>query len=323
MTQALAFRGPDGSATKVCGEAGFGATLFRTNDESAAECQPLSLDGKVWIVADCRVDDRARLIAELRSAGRQLMAAAPDVELILHTYLVWGPRCVERLLGDFAFVIWDGSTRTLVAARDHFGVKPLFYSQVGDLLIVSNTLGCIRRHPHVPSEVNDAAIGDFLLFGVNYFPAVTAFQHIQRVPAAHRLRCCDCDLRVDRYWQVPDYEEPLRLQRGEIVERFREVLQTAVLDRLRMRTGAIHLSGGVDSTCVAATAVDLQQTKAIDVSLTAWTFDARPLVPADRECELARLTASVLGIPCARWSYEGYTLFRNLAGECVLPPPEP
>ena len=323
LTHELAFRGPDAIATAVCGEAGLGAALFRTTDESAVERQPLSLDREVWIVADCRIDDRAAMIAELRAAGRQARAAAPDVELILHAYLAWGARCVERLLGDFAFVIWDGPNRMLFAARDHFGVKPLFYAQVGGLLIVSNTLSCIRRHPKVPSEVNEAAIGDFLLFGRNGLPAITAFRHIQRLPAAHRLRCSEGVLRVERYWQVPVYEEPFHLQRGEVEERFRELLRTAVSDRLRGRVAAIELSGGVDSTSLAATVFDLRRRNATDVSLTAWTFDSRPLVPGDRESDLARLTALALGIPHVCRSYEGYLLFRDAAGERVLPQSEP
>jgi asparagine synthase (glutamine-hydrolysing) len=323
LTRALVFRGPDGNATTVCGEAGFGAALLRSTHESATERQPLSLDGTVYIVADCRVDDRGGLIAALRRAGQPTHSGAPDVELILRAYLAWGTRCVERLIGDFAFVIWDGRDRTLFAARDHFGVKPCFYAQVGDLLIVSNTLGCIRRHPDVPSDVNEAVIGDFLLFGSNYFPDLSAFRHIQRLPPAHWLRCCNRDLRIERYWQVPAYDEPLRLRRGEVVEGFREVLGAAVSDRLRGGVAALELSGGVDSTTVVATACDVRRRNATDVSLTAWTFDSRPLIPADREFDLARLTASALGIPQVRRSFDGYALFRDATGQCVTARVEP
>jgi asparagine synthase (glutamine-hydrolysing) len=323
LTQALVFRGPDGIATRVRGPAGLGATLFRTTDESAAECQPLSLDGTVWSVADCRVDDRATLTAALRAEGVQPHASASDAELILRAYLAWGTLCVERLIGDFSFAIWDGRDHALFAARDHFGVKPFFYAQLGNLLIVSNTLSCIRRHPDVPADVNEAAIGDFLMFGTSYYPAKTAFRHIQRLPAAHVLRCRDGDVRIERYWQVPDFGEPLRLRCGEIVEHFREVLRTAVADRLRGPAAAVELSGGVDSTSVAVTAADLQQHKAIANGLTAWTFDSRPLVPADREYDLARLTASALGLPHVRRSFAGFTLFRDTLGRFVLPRPEP
>src|SRR5262245_17821517 len=323
LTQALAFRGPDGIGTQISGEVGLGATLFRTTDESAEECQPLSLDGTVWIVADCRIDDRAALRASLRAAGEAARAGVPDVELVLRAYLAWGTRCVERLLGDFSFVIWDGRTRSLFAARDHFGVKPFFYAQVGGLLIISNTLDCIREHPDVPAEVNEAAIGDFLLWGGIYYPTITAFRHIQRLPEAHTLRSRDGHLHVERYWQVPDYEEPLRLRRREIFERLQEVMRAAVSDRLRVRAAAVDLSGGVDSTSVAATAFDLQQRNRVDVSLTAFSFDARPLVPRDPECDLARLTASALGFSHVRQSYEGYTLFRDMGGQHVLPLQEP
>lgn len=323
LTQALVFRGPDGVGIEVREEAGLGAALFWTMERATPEAQPLSLDGEVWIISDGRIDDRAALIAELREVGRPARAAGPDIELILHAYLAWGPHCVDRLLGDFAFVVWDGPNRALFAARDHFGAKPLFYAWVGRLLIVSNTLSCIRRHPEVPSEVNEAAIGDFLLFGQILFPAISAFRHIQRLPAAHRLRCCNGELRVERYWQVPKYEEPLRLKRGEVIDRFREVLGSAVSDRLRGQVGAIELSGGVDSTCVAAMVFDLKRSNATNVSLTAWTYDTRPLIPGDREYDLARLTASVLSIPHVRWPFEHYALFRHANGQLVVPQPEP
>jgi hypothetical protein len=87
LTHALAFRGPDGIGIEVRGAAGLGAALFRTTKESAKETQPLRLEGKVWIVSDCHIDDRAALIAELcRCAAR---AGAPDVELTLHAYPAW------------------------------------------------------------------------------------------------------------------------------------------------------------------------------------------------------------------------------------------
>src|SRR5262245_62752625 len=98
LTQALAFRGPDGIGTQTSGEVGLGATLFRTTDESAEERQPLSLDGAVWIVADCRIDDRAALRAALRAAGEEARAGVPDVELGLRASLAGGERRGDRVL---------------------------------------------------------------------------------------------------------------------------------------------------------------------------------------------------------------------------------
>src|SRR6185437_11368703 len=114
--------------------------------------------------------------------------------------------CVEHLLGDFAFVIWDAPHNRLFAARDHFGVKPLYYAEVAGALVLSNTLNCLRLHPAVSGRLDDRFIRDFLLIGVPYDPAVTAFADIAQLPAARTLtsnltpgnRCNDVQLR--RYW---------------------------------------------------------------------------------------------------------------------------
>ena len=88
-----------------------------------------SLDGRTWITADARVDGRADLVRELTAHGCYGLRDATDTALILHAYRVWGESCVGNLLGDFAFAIWDGERRRLFCARDHFGVKPLFYAE--------------------------------------------------------------------------------------------------------------------------------------------------------------------------------------------------
>ena len=94
---------------------------------------------------------------------------------------------MQHLRGDFAFAIWDARKKLLFCARDHFGVKPFYYSDLGELFLFSNTLDCLRLHPEVSDELNDAAIGDFLLFGLNCDAATTTFRDIRRLPAAHAM----------------------------------------------------------------------------------------------------------------------------------------
>src|SRR5262245_3062978 len=90
MTASLACRGPDAQATWDDGPAGLGHALLRTTAESEGEHQPCSLDGRVWITADARIDDRANLISKLAGHGREAAPDNPDVELVLHAYHVWG-----------------------------------------------------------------------------------------------------------------------------------------------------------------------------------------------------------------------------------------
>ena len=105
--------------------------------------------------------------------------------MILHAYATWREECVDHLRGDFAFALWDARERKLFCARDHFGIKPFFYSAIERQFLFSNTLNCLRAHPDVSDELNEAAIGDFLLFGLNCEIATTTFRDIQRLPPAH------------------------------------------------------------------------------------------------------------------------------------------
>jgi asparagine synthase (glutamine-hydrolysing) len=225
LTDLLTFRGPDRQHIWIKDNVGFGHTLFKTTDESALDCQPLTLDENAWIVADARVDAREALMAELKAGGETglLQSSCADAELILRAYRCWGTACVEHLLGDFAFGIWDDARQQLFCARDHMGVKPFYYARIGSCVIFSNTLDCIRRHPDVSDRLNDLAIADFLLFGVNQDQATTSFAEIQRLPPAHRLICSSNGLQSSRYWSMP-IDEPLFYRRpDEYIDQFHDL----------------------------------------------------------------------------------------------------
>ena len=254
MTAFLDFRGPDAREMWINRNVGFGHTLFRTTFQSADERQPFSFDGETHIVADCRVDARAELIAKLRTHGRNASLQQPDAELILHAYHVWGEGCMEHLLGDFAFAIWDAPRQKLFCARDHLGVKPFYYAHIGTTIIFSNTLDCIRLHPLVSDKLNDLAIADFLLFDMNQDPARTSFADVQRIPAAHRAWFADGRCKLSRYWSLP-IDEPVYYKRpDDYTDRFKELLDQAVSDRLRTNQVGVFMSGGIDSPTLAATA---------------------------------------------------------------------
>ena len=124
MADFMALRGPDARGIWVGGHIGFGHTLLRTTGESENEKQPCSLDGRVWITADARVDGRDDLVLLLAAKGRDDLKNATDPELILHAYQAWGESCVEHLLGDFAFAIWDGHRRRLFCAGTTWASSP-------------------------------------------------------------------------------------------------------------------------------------------------------------------------------------------------------
>lgn len=321
MTEFMSYRGPDAQDIWIDGHVGFGHTMLRTTFESEREIQPCSLDGQVWITADARVDDRAGLIQKLGAKGRGDLNTATDVELILHAYHVWGEDCVKYLLGDFAFSIWDGRQQRLFCARDHLGVKMFYYAHVGSCLVFSNTLNCIRRHPAVSDELNDLAIGDFLLFGFNQEMNTTTFADIQRMPPAHYLTWSEGALRLNRYWSL-SIERHIRYKRGsDYVDHFKELLRTAVDDRLRTNRVGVFMSGGLDSTALAATAHELLSKRSVPFDLRAFTIVYDRLI-SDEERYYSGLVAEAAGIPIHYLVADDYTLYER-ANQPELRWPEP
>jgi asparagine synthase (glutamine-hydrolysing) len=321
LTNTLRFRGPDAQRIWFRGPIGLGHTLLQSSTEFRDEHQPLSLDGNCWMVSDARVDGRSELIAALQSHGRQPLDEASDAELILRAYKVWGEDCVEHLLGDFAFAIWDAQHRRLFCARDQMGVKPFFYARLGSLLVFGNTLDCLRQHPAVSDRLDDLSMADFLLFDLMQDPAATAFADIRRLPAAHVLLCEQQDLSIRRYW-TPSAAAGVHYRRpADYVERFQELLDTAVADRLRSESACIFMSGGLDSPTVAAGATRVSRRNGNSCALWAYTQVFDSLIPHE-ERHYAGLVAQALKIPIEYRADDHLRLFQ-MARQADYHPPEP
>ena len=299
LTNFLSFRGPDAQEFWCDGPVGLGHSLLQISRGTLPERQPAQLDRRLWIVADTRIDARDELIGKLKSnsrAAHSLTLLSSDAELILHAYDTWGNACVEQLLGDFSFAIWDAAKRRLFCARDHFGVKLLYYSHIGSSIVFSNTLNCLRKHPAVSDRLNDSAIADFLLFDSNQDPATTSFADIQRLPPAHRLTFEQGTLSTRRYWEL-SVTAPIHYSRNEeYVERFLDLVDTAVGDRLRTEPAGVLMSGGLDSSTVAASARRVSTGNGRPCGLRAFTEVYDSLIPHE-ERHYAKLVADALKIP--------------------------
>lgn len=314
MTDYMAFRGSDAQDIWHKDNIGLGYTLLRTTFEQEREQQPLTLDNQVWIVADVRLDGRKDLLEALSAKGREIAYNVPDVELVLHAYLVWDTACVDHLIGDFVFIIWDSRQQRLFCGRDQFGILPFYYAFVNNTLICSNTLNCIRLHPQISTQLNQQVVGDFLTQGMNMEWSTTIFNDIHRLPPAHTLTWQAGQLKIQRYWQLPRtlplifYKYP-----QEYVEHFSELFEQAISDRLRTERIATHISGGMDSTSVAAIAhkVLLERGKPFDFQ--AFTMRDRLMMP--EEDSYASMVAHYIGIPLNEVNVEGYF--------CHVPPVNP
>lgn len=259
MSARLSHRGMDGSGVWVDGCVGLGHRMLHTTPESLHERQPLYWgEPGLTITADARIDNREEMIAALglRAQARDGIA---DSQIILAAYERWGEACPERLIGDFAFAIWDARVRRLFCARDPMGVKPLAYYRKNELFVFASemkALFCVARVQRVLDEVQAAMLLEETVDDAER----TLFQGVLRQPAAHSLTVGPGRTRSWRYW-MPDAAREIRLSSDqEYAEQFRDVFREAVRCRLRTQHPiATTLSGGLDSSSIACMARDILQ----------------------------------------------------------------
>ncbi|WP_243664329.1 asparagine synthase-related protein [Rhodothermus marinus] len=232
--------------------------MLHTTPESLHEQQPLvAPEGDLVLVADARIDNRDELLAAL---GLRSMAERPvtDAALILAAYRRWEADCPDRLIGDFAFAIWDRRHRRLFAARDGMGVRPFYYFHDGRRFAFATLLPAVRLLPDVPQDIDEEMILRYLSrHGIESERERTFYSALRRLPGGHALLVDAQGLRLWAYWQ-PELKE-LRLgSEAEYAEAFRATFEEAVRCRLRSVTPiGSHLSGGLDSSSVSCMAAFL------------------------------------------------------------------
>lgn len=204
-----------------------------------------------WITGRLRLDARAELRARL--AGHS--AAESDGALCLRAYATWGDDFLQRLAGDFAFVLWDGDRRRLLAVRDRLGVRALFHAEAGGAAFVSDSLDWIAATAPIDRALDDRWITDFLTVGHCLDFERTVWRDVKRVAPAHRLDLSAAGATPRRYWTL-QLDEPLYLRRpADYGERFLDLMTLAIRDRLPAGRVGISMSGGLDSTTLAACTV--------------------------------------------------------------------
>lgn len=254
MMERLAHRGADGSGIWQDGSVGLGHRMTWTTPESLSERLPLvGRAGELAITADARLDNREELISLLGLTSRPAGDLA-DSEVILAAYERWGEACPERLLGDFAFAIWDARRRMVFCARDPMGVKPLYYHHSNRLFVFASEIKALHCLPEVPRKIDEVRIA-YHLARLYDEPSMTFYEDVFRLPAAHCLSVSPAGVRTRRYW-APDLSKQIRFRSDqEYAEALRDVFAKAV--RCRMRSAfpvGSMLSGGLDSSSIACMA---------------------------------------------------------------------
>ena len=305
-------RAPDGNQFMQEGPVAFGQAFLRTGRSGAEAPNRLTLDGKVWIAADARIDGRAELVRQLRSAGRDVALDAPHAELILHAYAVHGDDFLDHLIGDFAFALWDSGRDRLICVRDHFGVRPFYYAQKDGAFWFGSDIEALLAVPGMSRDLDDTAVADFLLLGMCTEAEQTIYKNIRCLPPASRMDVMTLTAPTTRrYWAMPRDAETRYPTRAQYVERFTELFEQAVTDRLPDGPVALQLTGGMDSTSIAAVAAPWARGRAQPV--TGYHVSASSIEPQDDEEQFARLVADHLGIPLVRQDLGAYPLFSRHA----------
>ncbi len=257
MTAAIAHRGPDGEGV-WCGEGiGLGHRRLAIIGVGPSGAQPMSTPcGRYVVTYNGEIYNFAELRAQLRDRGCAFRTRT-DTEVVLRAFETWGPRCVERFNGMFAFAVWDTIQRTLYLARDRYGIKPLYYAVVGETLLFGSEIKAMLQHPAMSVRVSLPALHEYFTFQ-NVFGDHTLFDGVQMLPAGHYLQVVSGKSGAPeptRYWDF-DFQPDETMDR-EACERETARLFEAAVQRQLVSDVPVgsYLSGGIDSgsiSCVAS-----------------------------------------------------------------------
>ncbi len=255
ITQAMAASGRDGIGHWQQGPVALGQCLLRTSKESAGDPQPLRTDDRqLVLVMDGRLDNRDELQRSLRSRGVSVRSPS-DAELVLRAYELWDSACVEHLLGDFAFAIWDARRQQLFCAVDPMGACQLCYATGKDFFAFASTEDALLQVDGVSGAPDETRIAYWLVPAFQTFDRNSSWLRDVKMLQAGQLATVGRDTGVEAktYWQ-PQPGQPLQFASAEEArQEFEDVFLEAVRARSR-NTGSLAqmLSGGLDSASVRA-----------------------------------------------------------------------
>ena len=266
MIETLNHRGPDARGISIRGPVGLGHTRLSIID-LAGGVQPMSTaDGQVTVTFNGEIFNYIELREELTGRGRRF-GTTSDTEVLLQAYLEWGQECVTRLNGQWAFAIWDGPRQSLFLSRDRLGKRPLFYTIAGRTFLFASEAKALLTHPDVLRRIDPVGLDQIFTFW-STLPPRTTFQGIQQLPPGHSLTVERGELRISRHWDMDFSNRADNVSAGELQQQLLELLTDAV--RLRLRSDVpvgAYLSGGLDSSIIAALAKDLNRERLCTFSI--------------------------------------------------------
>src|SRR5688572_28544283 len=249
MVRMLQHRGPDDEGSITLPGVGLGMRRLAIVDLAGDQQPILNESGDIKIVANGENYNFHELHKELEGHGHRFRSRNSDIEVLVHAYEQWGEGFLTRLRGMFALAIWDGRSRTLIAARDRAGEKPLYWTETARGLLLASEVKALLVRPEVSRELDPISLDQFLTYEYVLAPR-TMIKGVHKVPPAHFLKYRDGQATVHRYWDAADV--PLKEWNDrDAAEALRAALQKAIVSQLMadVPLGAF-LSGGIDSSSI-------------------------------------------------------------------------
>lgn len=249
MMNQIIHRGPDSAGQFIDDDVALGFRRLSIIDLEGGSQPLFNEDGSIVVIFNGEIYNYQGLRNELIEMGHEFKTHS-DTEVLVHSYEAFGPDMLKRLRGMFSFIIWDQNTRTLFGARDFFGIKPLYYGQMGNSFMFGSEIKSFLKHPNFKKEMNEEALEHYLTF--QYSPtAETFFKGIYKLPPAHYFTYKNGEMLIERFWE-PEFEaeeKSLEAYVALIDAQFKESVETHKISDVEV---GCFLSSGVDSSYVAS-----------------------------------------------------------------------
>lgn len=311
MAEAANHRGPNGTHYLVEDQSGFAHLAHYTTPESFYENQPICNKSLgLTLVADARVDNRDQLIRIFSKNGIPLGNIVTDAELILAAYILWDVDCARHIVGDFAFVIEDKKRHQIYAARDPRGMRPLYFRHSSDGFYWASEATQLLTDPDFEIKINESKVAHDLAYAGFSDRHETYYQHITLLEPGEWLLATETELKLQTYWKIDLFAALHYKSIDDYVEHFKSLFIEAVSSRLRTAQPiCLFLSGGIDSSSIAATARLANTLLKINVDRKFFLLSfVSAKAPLTKEEIASRQTAEITG-----WDYHEINIDSHLS----------
>lgn len=321
MLEALRVYG-DSASTWTNGNVAMGQRCATT---SVGQSLAMRVDARAGlaVAVDARLDNRRDLADALGLPAAQ-RDDVDNAELVLHAFKRWGRDCADRLLGDFAFAVYDQRSRELFLARDPVGIRPLYYALGKQRLVFGSAIEALLAVPDIPDDLDEVTVAESLLRIAETSRTRTFFRAVSRLPAGHGLVFARGKVRLHRHWRPERLPKRRPASDAEVLEEALELFDQAVRDRLVGGPVGVELSGGLDSTAVIALAMRQLEREGRPPPIA---FTQLPTPPPSatmseehqREYDAVQRVANSFNLRVQHHTYSATTLVQALRADTVFP----